>query len=202
MTSENRRPNDARFDNAWAAYVSDDARLHAPPDLEARAWKALEAPPNRTRSHSVTWLPIAASVVALIALASLMPRDDRGQPPIPSAPIRVPLATAAPAPVVVRTLGEERTHEAPIVKREPPAARRALPPVLMSLGASPVRDTEVLQLVRVRLPREALQALGVALLEPEAAGLVDLDVVIGEDGVARDIRYVRTGQEQEAVPPW
>ncbi len=70
-----------------------------------------------------------------------------------------------------------------------------LPPALMSLGDGPVGPTEVLQIVRLRLPRETLQSLGVVLLEPDAGGVIDIDVLVGEDGLARDIRQVRTGQE-------
>ena len=53
----------------------------------------------------------------------------------------------------------------------------------------------LLQIVRLRLPREALQVLGVVLVEPDAEGMVDVDVLVGEDGLARDIRQVSTGQE-------
>lgn len=61
---------------------------------------------------------------------------------------------------------------------------------------SPPLETEPLQLVRLRVPREALQGLGVPLLEPDAAGMVDLDVLIGSDGLPRNIRRVRTQQEE------
>ena len=66
---------------------------------------------------------------------------------------------------------------------------------MMTLDAEPVRDGEALQLIRLRLPREALQTLGIVLLEPDAGGSVDVDVLIGEDGLARDIRKVRVIQE-------
>jgi hypothetical protein len=59
----------------------------------------------------------------------------------------------------------------------------------------PFQDTESLQLVRLRLPREVLQALGVVFLEPELQTVVDVDVLVGEDGLPRDIRQVRARQE-------
>ena len=61
----------------------------------------------------------------------------------------------------------------------------------MVLDAMNTPQGESLQLVRLRIPREALQALGVPLFEPEARGLVDVDVLIGEDGLPRDVRRVR-----------
>ena len=73
------------------------------------------------------------------------------------------------------------------VTRDEPAERSG--PIL-TLSADPVFDTESLHIVRVRMPREALRALGVALVEPEASGLVDVDVVVGDDGLPREIRRV------------
>ena len=54
---------------------------------------------------------------------------------------------------------------------------------------------EALQVVRLRVPREALEPLGLVLFEPGAQGIVDVDLLVGEDGLPRDIRSVRTVQE-------
>jgi hypothetical protein len=40
----------------------------------------------------------------------------------------------------------------------------------------------------VRVPRTSLRAFGVALIDPDASGLVDVDLVVGSDGLPRDIR--------------
>lgn len=47
-----------------------------------------------------------------------------------------------------------------------------------------------LTLVRVRMPRRAFATLGVPIVNPEAEGLVDVEVVVAEDGIARSIRRV------------
>lgn len=60
-----------------------------------------------------------------------------------------------------------------------------------NLMTSPPLEAEVLQLVRVRMPRGALQAFGIALVDPEAAAEVEVDVVVGEDGFPRSIRRVQ-----------
>ena len=67
---------------------------------------------------------------------------------------------------------------------DPPAA-------VMNVTGAPDVSVESLQLVRLRMPRTALQAFGVALIEPDATGLVDVDLVVGSDGLPRDIRRVR-----------
>jgi hypothetical protein len=59
----------------------------------------------------------------------------------------------------------------------------ATAPTVILVG-EPVRDGEQIRLVRMRMPASALHALGVtstAALEDD----VDIDVIVGEDGVAR-----------------
>ena len=80
----------------------------------------------------------------------------------------------------------------------PPASPAALSaardveevPAVITLTADPVLETETLQLVRVRMPRLALQAVGVVVSEPSAEGFVEVDVVVGEDWLPRDVRRV------------
>ena len=45
-----------------------------------------------------------------------------------------------------------------------------------------------LTLMRVRMSRREFSRLGVAISNPEDDGLVDVEVLVGEDGVARSIR--------------
>ena len=63
---------------------------------------------------------------------------------------------------------------------------------LVALAIDDVSHTESLQLVRVRMPRAALGTLGLALYDPEATGMVDVGIVVGDDGLPRDIRLIRS----------
>jgi hypothetical protein len=65
----------------------------------------------------------------------------------------------------------------------------------MTLAVDPALETETLQLVRVRMPRRALAALGFVVGGPDADGLVEVDVVVGEDGLSRDVRRVALVQK-------
>jgi hypothetical protein len=85
--------------------------------------------------------------------------------------------------------------------REASPEPREVAPSIMTLAADPVFDTESLQIVRVRMPRSALRALGIALMEPEAGGLVDVDVLVGGDGLPRDIRRVSAVVENRREEP-
>jgi hypothetical protein len=56
------------------------------------------------------------------------------------------------------------------------------------LVPDPMADPASLQVVRLRMPRTGLATLGVPLANPEAEGVVELELLVGEDGVARAIR--------------
>jgi hypothetical protein len=47
------------------------------------------------------------------------------------------------------------------------------------------------QTVRARIPRAYLPMLGVPIIDPGAAGTVDIEVVLDEDGLQRAIRVLR-----------
>jgi len=47
------------------------------------------------------------------------------------------------------------------------------------------------QIVRVRLPRSALMVFGLPLNEERAEETIRADVVLGEDGMARAVRFVK-----------
>lgn len=89
------------------------------------------------------------------------------------------LAAAAVLAISLTVVGG-RLRSAAIVT--PPPAGETSPTVVL-LG-EPVRDGEQIRLVRMRMPASALHTLGVtstAALEDD----VDIDVIVGEDGVAR-----------------
>ena len=47
------------------------------------------------------------------------------------------------------------------------------------------------RMVRVRLPRSALAAFGLPMNEQRAEETIQADVVLGEDGLARAVRFVK-----------
>ena len=49
-------------------------------------------------------------------------------------------------------------------------------------------DSASLTMMRVRMPRSAFSRLGVPIANPDGDGMVDVEVLVGEDGVARSIR--------------
>jgi len=57
------------------------------------------------------------------------------------------------------------------------------------LVGEPILAGELVRIVRMRLPTSTLAALGVRSAAGDLAESVDVDVIVGEDGVARAIRF-------------
>lgn len=152
-----------------------------------------------TRQHDeddfdTAWQAFAREDAAIVAPPELEARVLAAvqKPPLRRAPRTLSRWALAAAAMVVGVLSWSNFGRAPIsVGDEPGEDIQVLAPGTMSLGAAPLHDTELLQLVRLRLPRESLRGLGIALLEPDAQALIDVDVLIGEDGLPREIRQVR-----------
>ncbi len=68
------------------------------------------------------------------------------------------------------------------------APRRAESSALGAFAADPLADGAGLMVMRVRMSRSALASIGFPIPDPDAAGTVDVEVIVGEDGVARSIR--------------
>ncbi len=70
---------------------------------------------------------------------------------------------------------------------EPEVATEFIP--FMAVGG--ISPEEQQQLVRVKLPRSALETFGLPVNRERARDPVQADVLLGEDGMVRAIRFVR-----------
>jgi len=126
-----------------------------------------------------------------------------GQVAMPAEPARAPAAApdTSPdalqeslperlSPPVGRATRRGRTVTSATLSRAADAGPIVAGPIV-TLAADRAFETEVRHIIRVRVPQEALQAFGVPLPDPEASHLVDVDVLVGDDGLARDIRRIR-----------
>jgi hypothetical protein len=159
---------------AWRQFAREDAAITAPPELEGRvlaAWEALQQPQRRSHRPSRRRLFWAAGAVAGALLLAFALGSHRA---IPSPPASGAAASAT------RDAGDLHRWPQPMPTAD----------AVLTLTADPALETETLQLVRVRMPRLALQAVGVVVSGPNADGFVEMDVVVGEDGLPRDVRRV------------
>jgi hypothetical protein len=104
------------------------------------------------------------------------PVSSRGRPRA----VRLALAAGLVA-VTVLTVVTVRERETTV--------RESVP--LIPLVADPVFQNEPLTLVRLRMPRTSLAAIGITFTEPETASLVDVDIVVSSDGLPRSIQRIQ-----------
>jgi hypothetical protein len=144
---------------------------HAATEVRAGIWAGLKAGPYDDRA-AAPWLArwrgqMAAAAAAVIAVSWLVAHFTAGRAPLDAS--RREGAT-----------GDGRVYFAPTGDA-----------AMSALVGEPALDTESLQIVRVRMPRGALRAFGVALLDPDATSDVEVDVLVGDDGFPRSIQRVR-----------
>jgi hypothetical protein len=145
--------------------------------------------PNFRRKPFV-WLGLAAAAAVLIAVAVA-----NRQP----GPVVVVHTEMPPKPAV---MARERAPKPPApvqqVKRVPRRAQPKPAPVqevateFLAMPYAPGFTSEDRgQLVRVRLPRESMRSFGLPVNQDRMVQTVKADVLIGEDGIARAIRFVQ-----------
>src|SRR5271165_1520502 len=148
----------------------------APPGLEARLVREFRRRGAMRRYRTAAWIGAAVAVAAgLIAIVVLRPQEP-GRPPllvaqIPAPPIR---KTARPAAVTV--------------KRRPD---RAAAPQTTQFYPLPAVDgpLEYGAVMRVELPRSAMRMVGLPVNEERMFERVQADVLVGQDGTARAVRF-------------
>ena len=159
-----------------------DESQGATPELESALLQAFQ------RRRQAIWTRGAAGWSALAAAMVLV--WIAIQPPVKQhvkAVVVPPVVTelpAAPAPSVIVAAGPLRPKpvRAP-VKRE-----------IMTNFIPVMVDPDPFErgrLVRVKLPRSALTAFGLQLNEDRSDERIQADVLVGEDGLARAIRFVK-----------
>jgi hypothetical protein len=106
------------------------------------------------------------------------------------------LAPAAAAVIVAVSLRDRDPAVAPAATARPTPVDTGY-----VIVPEPFPDTGALHVVRVRMARMALATLGMPMADPDAEGLVDVEMLVGDDGVARSIRnatFVRENTERGA----
>jgi hypothetical protein len=181
-SSRNVGHDEGALGEAWRQFAQEDAAIRAPAELEQRilaAWEALQHRPRRSQPPGQRHLFWAVAAVAGALLLAFALHGHRAT--------TVPTAPDSSAALSV-------TRDVEGVHRWPETA--PTPSAVISLTVDPVLETETLQLVRVSMPRLALQAFGVVVSGPNAEGFVEVDVLVGEDGLPRDVRRVALTQQR------
>ena len=164
----------------------------APPAVEQKLLAAF-----RQRQHSrirVRWVAAAVAAAALAAALAFVFRLP--PPPRPEARVIVPpppaLVASAPGPVPAAKRAPRRRSALP---QRPLSESSAVPEVATKFYELPDADifapVEDATVVRVQLPRSFMRVVGLPVNEDRAAERIRADVVLGQDGIARAVRFVQ-----------
>ncbi len=157
------------LETGFRAVAAGFRRMEAPPRVEAELRSAFRRQTGvDSRAWSRRWIPVAtwaAAFVAMFALAAFLVR------------VRQPEAIRPPV---------QRTVELAVA--QPQADYDGFIPLPNSAGAA--ADEEDVNLVRVEVPRSAMIALGLDVSADRAEELVEADVLLGSNGVARAVRFL------------
>lgn len=153
--------------------------VEAPPRLESRLLAAYRAQSDIREMHS-GWLPAlvwASAVAATVILALLLSHGHRV--PERARPLRIhasrtQLAGVQPAPA-------ETTAETEAV-----AGENGFIPLPNAANLPP---SEELDVVRIEVPRSAMIAVGYPVSPDRASEMVQAEVAVGFDGLARAVRF-------------
>ncbi|HSP68407.1 MAG TPA: hypothetical protein VLN48_11810, partial [Bryobacteraceae bacterium] len=154
--------------------------------VEDRVRKAFRRKHAWRRWSSVAaWGLTAAAAVAVFVVAESRERAK----PAPPELIRPQVVAAAPAPVEIVAPAPPRARQSRPVKRQPREVVTEFFPLLdVSL------PFERGELLRMRVPASTMRRVGLPVNEDRLSDRITADVLVGEEGMARAIRFVRYEQ--------
>ena len=178
--------DDTALRRALRALAEEEGRIETPSRVEAALMARFD---DRQRGRRIvrprgrTFVRSAATMAAGVTLfgAVMLERE--------LAPVRIDLPRPptisfdTDAAAVQPTTTERRAT--PAVERTQPS-RTIEPRSTVVLVGGPMASGELVQVVRMRVDRSALNELGIA--QGSSTGTVEIDVLVGEDGVARGVR--------------
>jgi hypothetical protein len=191
-----------RLDSSLRALARADEHREASPRVQTQLLRAFRAhaPARQGGWHALRWAVAAAAVLILAGGAFLVWR--RAPAPVRSHPAAHAASGPAASPAPSKTTAMEslastlrpKAHAGRSARAAKPAAQPEELDDLSEFISLPYADDDAPlgagELVRVRLSESALGLLGFPVSEETPAQPVTADVVIGEDGVARAIRFV------------
>lgn len=216
----NNQLSDDKFDDVMRSLLNeaaiDDAAVKEIADSPTMWWgvqrrisserstKAPWPPVNAWRRVLMLGLPTAVAAAAIIlALFVYRPVTETTQP-VAYAPVSPAASTIEPAEATVepahaiptsqRTIirSKRLKHSSPVVERELAAAlpKKSAEIKTDFIALSYARDPDSGQIVRVRVPSSMLVTLGVVGTVKEPTDMIDAEVLVGDDGLTRAIRFI------------
>lgn len=164
--------------------LAESSAGEAPPELEARLTAAFRRESQKRKLFR--WIPVIAATAAAAAVLTTLVRVPSAPPPPTAityqiAPPEITVATAVAAPPRRRA-----------IKRPRPAPLNEIATAFFTLPeARDLPPAEAATVVRVQLPRSTMRLVGLPVNEERADERIRADMVLGQDGIARAIRFVQ-----------
>jgi hypothetical protein len=185
-----------------ATVVMEDSQRVAPAAVEQillaefRKQHARSKRQGAWRARAAVGAVAAALIVAAAVSLRRAPEQNTVQMKPPEAHV-TPLVRPVVAPAVrevskprVRTLRASQPKVQRKPATEPVLAQREVMTEFIPIVYDP-EPIERGQIVRIRLPRSALATFGIPMNEEHAEEAIRADVLLGEDGLARAVRFVK-----------
>ena len=185
MQSEDYVNNDVAA--ALRALAEEDCGLEAPKHVEARLMQAFRQKQSRRRWRIGLGWSLAAAAAIVVLLAGMRGRRPEARQTQYAPPQFV---ATAPAPVEI----VEPPAPAPVRKARPVERPANLQPREIVTEFFPLMDGappfERGELLRVTVPMSTMRKVGLPVNENRLGDKVYADVLVGQEGLARAIRFV------------
>ena len=194
-----RLAEERRLNEALRVIAEEDEEFSAGLGVEARLREEFRQVHASARRPAVRWAWVAGGAVAAgLALLAILtdtrpPVRDIAQAPVAVTPEAPRMARIDPPKTVMDDTGVQRalpTRRGTAPAGEGPLVTQEVATHFLPLGAGLIDASERTQIVRISVPKTALLAMGLPVRIERLEERVQADVLLGEDGTARAIRFV------------
>jgi hypothetical protein len=187
--------NDSNIKQALTALREASADLHASDEMEGKLRQAFQArhlaKPKVGKRYGWIAGTIAASLLTA-ALAMRLTKTASVNAPAPPAVAKKEVVKPQPTPVPRRALPAvaRRSRQKTPLKRVP--QQREVATDFFAIPYAPaMTQFDQGQVIRVKVPASSMRSFGLPVREERIFDRIDADVLLGGDGIARAIRFVR-----------
>ena len=169
------------------AALRDEMQQAAPPRVEEALLAAFRAQAKaRPRTHWMGWASAAAAaMIVAVGMGAIWIPKSVPPPPMPRAPM-AKTPDPLPMPVVAKNVLKHTPRPRNVPKQQEEVTTQFLP-LDDTLHLAPIESGQVL---RVQVPRATLVRFGLPVNQERMMERIPADVVFGQDGIARAIRFV------------
>jgi hypothetical protein len=144
---------------------------------------------KRLRQGSATAAAIAAALVGLLVAS-----HRELNPPQPQPEAHIAAASFAQPPTATKTIlhvPAQRRVVSPRRRRQAPKSNAQAPEFVAIPYTEPLLATDRIDVYRVQMPRATLASFGLPLQPNSLNATVTADLLVGSDGIARAVHFVR-----------